>query len=163
AATITVDSTTDSAVPDGNCGLRDAILAANHDSAVDGCVAGSGADVVVVPAGTYTLALAGPDEDAGAVGDLDVTGDLEIAGAGAAVPTVQRAGGDRVRDVDPAAAGLTVRVSGVTISGGGGVAQGGGVRNRGALTLADSVLQHNAATVAGGGVQSSSGSTLRLE
>src|SRR5262249_21786233 len=76
AATITVDSTTDSAVPDGNCGLRDAILAANRDSAVDACVAGSGADVVVVPAGTYTLSLAGSDEDAGAVGDLDVTGDL---------------------------------------------------------------------------------------
>src|SRR5262249_20845384 len=80
AATITVDSTTDSAVADGNCGLRDAILAANRDSAVDACVAGSGADVVVVPAGIYQVGLPGPGEDAGATGDLDVTGDLEIDG-----------------------------------------------------------------------------------
>jgi CSLREA domain-containing protein len=162
AATITVDSTTDSAVPDGNCGLRDAILAANRDSAVDACVAGSGADVVVVPAGTYTLALAGPDEDAGAVGDLDVTGDLEISGAGAGGTIIQGGGTDRVLDVDPAGAGLTVRVSGVSISGGGGVVEGGGVRNQGALTITDSVLEHNSATFNGGGIYAPNG-TIQLE
>src|SRR5262249_43201 len=163
AATIIVDSTIDRPVQDGNCGLRDAILAATHDSAVDACVAGSGADVVVVPAGTYTLTLSGPDEDAGALGDLDVTGDLEIDGAGAAVTIIQGTGADRVLDVDPAAAGLTVRVSGVTISGGGAVADGGGVRNQGGLTLTDSTVEHNSSTLSGGGIQSATGSTLHVE
>jgi len=79
--TITVNSTDDSLAVDGNCTLREAIIAANTDAAVDACPAGSGADVVVVPAGTYTLTLIGADEDAAATGDLDVTADLEIDGA----------------------------------------------------------------------------------
>src|SRR5262245_44631465 len=62
AATITVNSTADAAVNDGNCTLREAILAANSDTAVDGCAAGNGPDVVIVPAGTYGLG-----------GKLDVT------------------------------------------------------------------------------------------
>src|SRR5262249_26620501 len=56
AATITVNSTADTLATDGNCTLREAILAANSDTAVDACAAGSGPDVVVVPAGTYSLA-----------------------------------------------------------------------------------------------------------
>src|SRR5262245_34444478 len=134
-ATITVDSTADSLAVNGNCGLREAILAANGDSAVDACVAGSGADVVVVPAGTYELTLAGASEDAAATGDLDVTADLEIAGAGAGT-TIIDGGiiGDRVLDVDPAAAGLTVGISGVTIQHG-AESDGGGVRSRAHLTV----------------------------
>ena len=75
--TIPVDSTADSVAVDGNCSLREALIATNTDAAVDACPAGSGADVVVVPAGTYTLTLTGADEDAAASGDLDVTGDLD--------------------------------------------------------------------------------------
>jgi|SRR5262245_12801566 len=70
--TIPVDSTADSLAVDGNCTLREAIIAANTDAAVDACPAGSGADVVVVPAGTYTLTLTGANEDAAASGDLDI-------------------------------------------------------------------------------------------
>jgi CSLREA domain-containing protein len=86
--TITVNSTADSLAVDGNCTLREAIIAANTDTAVDACPAGSGADVVVVPAETYTLTLVGAGEDAAATGDLDVTADLEIDGAGAAATVI---------------------------------------------------------------------------
>src|SRR4051812_10120402 len=66
---------------DGGPGsLRQAILDAN---------AAAGADTVTVPAGTYTLSIAGANEDAGATGDLDVTGELTLTGAGAATTIVQ--------------------------------------------------------------------------
>ena len=171
-ATITVNATADSLAIDGNCTLREAIIAANTDAAVDACAPGSGADVVMLPAGTYVLTLVGAEEDAAATGDLDITADLEIAGAGATSTIIDGNGTDRVLDVDPASTGLTVRVSGVTIQNGGGVEEGGGVRNGGSLVVADSVVQANAvaasgafpnsASSAGGGIRSSSGN-LRLE
>jgi CSLREA domain-containing protein len=144
--TITVNSTADSLAVDGNCTLREAIIAANTDTAVDACPAGNGADVVVVPAGTYTLTLVGAGEDAAATGDLDVTADLEIDGAGAAATIIDGNATDRVLDIDPAGAGLTVLVSGVTLQNGSSVADGGAVRSRATLTMADSVVQASAAS-----------------
>src|SRR5262249_17313202 len=73
AATFTVDSTADA--PDAvssdgvcktvakTCTLRAAIMQAN---------ARGGAQKIILPAGTYTLTLAGADEDRAATGDLDV-------------------------------------------------------------------------------------------
>jgi hypothetical protein len=168
-ATISVTATADSLAVDGNCTLREAVIAANTDAAVDACPGGSGTDLVVVPAGTYTLTLAGALEDAAATGDLDVTGDLVFSGAGALLTTIDGNASDRVLDVDPAGAGLTVRVSGVTLRNGRGEPQGGGVRSRGMLTLADSVVYANRASTVlitfgsarGGGIASEG--SLRVE
>ncbi len=57
AATITVTTTDDELNVDGDCSLREAIQAANSDAAVDACTAGSGADVIELPAGAYTLTV----------------------------------------------------------------------------------------------------------
>ena len=155
ATMITVTSTADSLVVDGNCTLREAIIAANTDTAIDACPAGSGADVIVVPAGTYTLTLTGAGEDAAATGDLDVTADVEIDGAGAAATVIDGNGTDRVFDIDPGeVVSRTVRLSGMTLQNGGGVNFGGAVRSSGILTIADSVVQTSAATGAGGGIYS---------
>ncbi|MBL8094759.1 MAG: right-handed parallel beta-helix repeat-containing protein [Anaerolineales bacterium] len=81
ATTIQVTTTTDDRLNNGNCTLREAIIAANTDAAVDGCPAGSGADTVLLAAGSYGLSVAGTGEDAAATGDLDVTEDLTIDGA----------------------------------------------------------------------------------
>jgi CSLREA domain-containing protein len=54
AAAITVNTTDDELNADGDCSLREAIVAANTDTAVDACPAGSGADTINLPAGTYT-------------------------------------------------------------------------------------------------------------
>jgi CSLREA domain-containing protein len=160
AATITVNSTADAVVNDGNCTLREAILAANSDTAVDACPAGSGPDVVAMPAGTYPLTgpLGGAGEDAGLTGDLDITDDLELVGAGADATVILApfsclgflcARADRVLDVDPAGVGISVRVSGVTLGGSPPpfafgrlslVDEGGVIRNRGTLVVADSVV-----------------------
>ncbi|MEZ4767380.1 MAG: CSLREA domain-containing protein [Caldilineales bacterium] len=66
------DGLCETSVP-GQCTLRAAVQEAN---------ALPGAETVVVPPGTYLLTLAGADEDEAATGDLDITGDTTIKGAG---------------------------------------------------------------------------------
>src|SRR5438552_11261520 len=81
ATTFTVTKTADTndGVCDSDCSLREAIRAAN---------AAAGADTISIPAGTYTLTLAGSDDNAN-LGDLDVTGPLTINGAGQASTIIQ--------------------------------------------------------------------------
>ncbi|MCS6909343.1 MAG: CSLREA domain-containing protein, partial [Anaerolineales bacterium] len=82
AASITVNTTDDELNNDGDCSLREAIQAANTNTAVSGCTAGSGDDTITVPAGTYTLTIPGNNEDNGQTGDLDITSNITIIGAG---------------------------------------------------------------------------------
>ncbi|MFO7540286.1 MAG: CSLREA domain-containing protein [Chloroflexota bacterium] len=84
ANTIVVNTTADDLVVNGNCTLREAIIAANSDTAVDDCAAGSGHDVITLPPGIYTLTLAGAGEDGAQTGDLDLTADVTINGGGIA-------------------------------------------------------------------------------
>jgi len=79
AATITVNTFTDELNADGDCSLREAVVAANTNAAVDSCTAGSGADTINLQTGNYALMLAG-SEDAAANGDLDLIGTVTIAG-----------------------------------------------------------------------------------
>ena len=74
AATIVVNTTDDENNADGDCSLREAVTSANNDAATDACTAGSGADIITLPAGTYTLTL----------GQIDINTDVTINGAGAA-------------------------------------------------------------------------------
>ena len=86
---MTVNSTGDVIADDGVCTLREAITAANTDTASGAmggeCIAGSGAYPITVPAGSYTLAIPGLGEDFSATGDLDILDDVAIIGAGADV------------------------------------------------------------------------------
>ncbi len=115
AATITVNTTADDTTNNGNCSLREAVIAANTDAARDACRAGSGADTITLPAGTYALSIAGNLEDNALQGDLDVLGSVTINGAGAGNTTVNGSDLDRVFDVWP---GSTVVFSGLTITNG---------------------------------------------
>jgi CSLREA domain-containing protein len=145
AATISVTTTEDDLAIDGNCSLREALQAANLDRVVDACRAGSGADTIVLAAGTYPVVTLGPlNDDTGLSGDLDVFSDLTITGAGASTTTLAAVVGDfggRVLDV---ASGAHVMISGVTIARGNLLNGGGaGLRNAGTLTLRDSVVAGN--------------------
>ena len=128
----------------GNCTLRAAIMQAN---------ALPGADTVTVPAGTYTLSIAGAGEDAGASGDLDIGGygGLTINGGGAATTIIDGADLDRVFEVLEGA----IVISGLTIQNGSiaDTSSGGGIRNTSALTLNNSVVRGNIATSGVFGVQ----------
>jgi hypothetical protein len=147
---ITVDSTIDAADAvsmdgacddgAGNCTLRAAIMTANENA---------GADTISIPAGTYTLTLTGVDElcdpctatgnvaepwapvitaDA-SVGDLDITEDVTITGAGPDVTNVQWGAapladtdpntGDRIFHVQTVATSIsTVTIEGLTMRNG---------------------------------------------
>ena len=118
----------------GECTLRAAIMEAN---------ALAGPDDVVVPAGTYVLTIAGQGEDAAVTGDLDITGDLSIMGAGPATTIVDGGALDTVFHI---LSGNTVEISGVTIRNG----SGGGISNSGILSLAGSIVSGNTNTGGGG-------------
>lgn len=173
AATITVNDTTDELNADGSCSLREAISSANGDTAVDGCTAGSGPDTITVPAGTYTLSLAGADEDSNATGDLDITSDVILVGAGRASTIIDGGGIDRVLDVRctnsmmgcNGAAAVTVKK--VTIQNGNeSSGRGGGFRNRGdsstlPVTLLEDCHVTNNTSTRGGGVGDEGKLTIR--
>ncbi|MDX1545470.1 MAG: GEVED domain-containing protein, partial [Rhodothermales bacterium] len=88
AAVFVVTKTADTAdgTCDADCSLREAVRAAN---------ATPGADVITVPAGTYTLTrTTGEDSFANAAlhGDLDINDDVTINGAGAGSTIIQYSG-----------------------------------------------------------------------
>ena len=160
AATISVNTTDDELNNDGDCSLREAIQAANTDAAVDACVPGSGDDTITLPSGTYTLTRAGANEDGNATGDLDITDNLTINGAGDATTFVNGGGLDRVWHVF---SGVVVEINGVTITNGNNPLGGGIYNYGGVLTLINSTVSGNTAgdTGGGGGIYNNSG-TLTL-
>lgn len=149
AANITLTTTDDELNSDGDCSFREAIESANTDTVVDACPAGTGADTIVLPAGTYVLGIAGTGEDANATGDLDISADLTINGAGSASTIIDGDGIDRVLEVRP---GATVRIDAVTIRNGNPGANAGGILNRGTLTLTKSMVSGNTGLNFGGGI-----------
>lgn len=179
AASITVNETADELNSDGDCSLREAIEAANTNAAVDGCTAGSGADTINVPAGTYTLSIAGQDEDDNQTGDLDITDTLILEGEGAATTILDGGAIDRVLHVaceesfpfDPCIGGPSaVTIRGVTVRNGSSASYGGGLlsdatASSSTITLEDCRFTGNTAATGGGGVLlqggSSGGSVIR--
>ena len=176
AGVVQVTTRADETSPgDGSCSLREAISAVNSPGASSDCAnTGGGANVIVLGPGRYVLSLPGADESSNATGDLNVAGtetNLTIQGAGASATTIDATGlGDRVLNI---AAGATVAVSGLTISGGhappgatgaptvpGSPGEaGGGILNQGSLTLTGVVVTGNQAG-AGGSVQLSNSADI---
>lgn len=134
---------------DSKCSLREAIRTASIDSPpYPGCNTGDGDDVVFLPAGTYTLASLGNDDDSGLTGDLDITGTDPLTIQGAGPTTVIDANGiDRAiddRNSEPLLiADLTIRGGNPGLEGG-APASGGAIRATfGNLTLERVVLVGN--------------------
>lgn len=130
-----IDGTCDSS----DCSLREALIAANNNP---------GADTIIVPAGSYTLSIAGAGEDFAASGDLDIREALTISGSGTATIGVANGWDDRVIHVLP---GVAATLGHLTIAGGkqaGG--NGGGILNEGTLTFSDGTVSNNSAASGGG-------------
>ncbi|MGH7288144.1 MAG: choice-of-anchor Q domain-containing protein, partial [Myxococcota bacterium] len=123
---------------DGDCSLREAIQAANSDAAVDACPAGSGADAILLRAGSYLL---------GSAGQLVITSDLAIRGTGNGRTVIDAAHHGRVFHV---AAG-TVELSRLTLQNG-RAAFDAGILNHGAVTLFRSTVRSNTAVISNGGI-----------
>ena len=157
---LTVTTTSDAIADDGHCSLREAVIAANTDSAFHGCPAGNGADTIdfssslSFPA-TFTLALSGGGEDDSLTGDLDLHGNLTITGVGPGSIILDGNDIDRVIDIHP---GAHINLSGLTIQNGKppGAEVGGGIRNVGSLAISNNQVNNNHAGGIfndGGGVQ----------
>jgi CSLREA domain-containing protein len=150
AATITVTSLADDTVANGQVTLREAILAANKDSSVDGSEPGNGADRIVFAMRTGVIVLNGTRLPM-------VSDDLTLAGPDAALLAIDGAQESQLLEVD---FGVSVTVTGLTLRGGrmfGG--DGGAIVSRGTLTLDGCVLSDNAADN-GGAVWNSSQLTI---
>jgi CSLREA domain-containing protein len=132
----------------GPCSLRAAIQATNVIP---------GNDVINVPEGTYTLTIGGTGEEASATGDLDITDDVIIIGAGMTETIIDAALVDRVFDIAPDRA---VYLSDLTIqNGNAGGLDGGGIESDSQLTLERVALVANHADD-GGGIISSAPLTI---
>ncbi len=127
---------------DGTATLRAAIQESN---------AVPGLDTIILPAGTYTLTRDGHFEDLAFVGDLNITEDLNIIGAGAATTVIDAGGLDRIFHVFP---NINVSISGVSIING-EAHDGGAILNEGNLTLEDVNIGNSRAFNQGGGIYNS--------
>jgi hypothetical protein len=142
ADSITV-TTNDSRVrQDGQCSLIEAIVNANIDAATHSdCVAGSGADTIVLPVNAKVKLRAVHDKTYGATGLPTITTPITIEGNNA---TIFRQGNPAFRLIAVGSSG-DLTLQNVTLKGGASLA-GGGVFNNGTVTLENSIISGNKAT-----------------
>ncbi len=139
---------------DGLISLREAITASNNSP---------GTDLIILPAGNYTLTRTGGSEDFNVRGDLDVRENLTILGAGAASTSVSAGGLSEVFNVISG----SLTMSGLTVRDGVGSGVGGGIVVEGGATLnlSQAVVSNNSAAGSGGGggLSGATGSTIVLD
>jgi hypothetical protein len=135
---------------EGRCTLRAAIEETN---------ALAGADTIVIPAGTFTLAIEGAGEDGAASGDLDIGDALAIEGAGSDATRIDGAALDRIFEILSGTDARSVAFSHLTMQNGfatnAGRAAGGAGLRVGALVhvaLEDVVIRDNRATLSFSGI-----------
>ena len=129
----------------GHISLRSAIEAANMRG---------GNNTIIVPGGTFTLTIAGANEDNAATGDLDISGNLTIKGKKAAASIIDANGLDRVFQVIRG----KVKISNVTIEHG-MATEGGGLLNSGGQVTLSSVIVTNNEALGAAGVAGKPGAT----
>jgi hypothetical protein len=165
AATITVNSLADPGAP-GICALRDAITAANSQTKVNGCKAGSGNDTIKLSvSGTITLADTLPQLTDSR---LNVSGPITIDG-GSNVQVMQIADGATVTinnltiadGVGGIENGGTLTVTKSTFSANSDFYGGGIFNNGGTLVVTNSTFSGNSGSI-GGGIDNDGGGTLTI-
>jgi hypothetical protein len=186
AATITVTTSDPSIIADGQCSLIEAIDNANNDAATHAdCLAGSGADTIVLPVNAdVTLSAAYASFYGRPIGLPLITSRITIEGNGAMIArqgsapdfgliAVRNSGDLTLQSVTLSGGsssygggvfnsfGGILTIENSTISGNTGV-RGGGVSNYGALTIENSTISGNTASF-GGGVYNNFFSNVTIE
>ncbi len=147
-----VDSLGDTTGADGVITLREAIEAANTNAAVGDALPGSAIDTDSISF-DGALFASGPATITLQNGRLQITDDLDIQGPGAESLTIDADGLSRVFYINGAE--IDTAISGLTITGGNTVWDGGGVYNSGSLTITGATISGNSAnnsTSGGGGI-----------
>jgi CSLREA domain-containing protein len=178
SSNITVNSVLDVIADDGHCTLREAVIAVNTQkksgNASGECQAGSGNDTINLPSGTISITISGPLEDASLTGDYDITRSVTILGAGTtcasppnALCTIVNGNSlDRVFDITTTAQVTLSQMEitgGRAVSGGMGTGMGGGIQNRGVLSMNNLLVIANSAAVYGGGLSNPTGAVAILD
>jgi hypothetical protein len=159
AATITVNTT----IPkinssDGLCSLIEAIINANDDAATHSdCVAGSGADVIQLPAAATITVANTFTHYYGATGLPTITSEITIEGNGGKIAGKK---GASFRLIAVESSG-DLTLSNVTVSGG-SQNHGGAIFNYGTLTINDSTITGSKANL-GGGIFNGSAAVLTID
>jgi|GEM_PF-3008706 len=166
AAPIQVNSIQQSPASGGECTLAAAITAANTDSTVDGCVAGSGADFIFVPADNYVLSS--PDNGDGGVGDNGlpaITTDITMLAARGTTsgPVIERAAAaDPFRILYISSTGV-LRLVGLAVRGGRVSGPGAGIFvDGGTLVIDDGAVSDNEALGGDGGSIRNNGGSVTM-
>lgn len=123
----------------GQSTLRAAVMEAN---------ARAGADTILLGTGVYTLSLFGQYENNSLLGDLDITDDLTIIGAGSGRTFIDADFLDRIFHIFT---NINVSIRGVTLVNGSvtRVEDGGAILNFGNLTLEDVTIENSLANRGG--------------
>ena len=121
-----------------NCGLRDAVAAANALTGVTTSIGFASSLGSTATPGTITIAQAAP---------ITLTQNMTITGPGASALTISGANQFQVIEVN---SGVTAAIGNLTIANGHNSMQGGGISNAGTLTVTGSAFANNSA----GGVPS---------
>jgi CSLREA domain-containing protein len=140
-----------SSTPSAKCTLRAAIMEANRTSGAS----------IMVPAGNYKLKIPPSGTDDDSTGDLNITSNMTIAGAGLDVTSVDGNQIDRIFNIGP---NTTCTLSGMQIFNGavGPTAFGGGIFNAGILTLDQVLIDGNSGGAGGGGIYNQSAAILTV-
>jgi hypothetical protein len=147
----------------GPCTLSKAITAANTDSTAGGaCTTGSGADTLVLTAGSiHTLTAVDNNTLLGATGLPLVSSTITIAGNGSTIERSSAGGTPQFRLLTVTASGnLTLQK--LTLQGGHADTGGGAVYNYGICTVTNSTITGNTADSGGGGVFNAYNRTLTI-
>jgi CSLREA domain-containing protein len=158
AGTINVGTNIDEFNNNGLCSLREAVTAANTDTAVDACPAGNGTDTINLPPDFIVTDLVGAGEDLNMTGDYDIKSDIIFKGAENGSTVIDGSQLDRVFQIFP---GGSAQFEGVTIADGDpGSAAGGNINVYGG----DLILINSSVRVAAGGdgIFAVSGSTVTI-
>ena len=151
-ASILVNTTADAIADDGQCSLREAIIAANTDTASGAlpgeCPAGSGNDIITLPAGTHMLTG----------GSMFVVETVDINGVGPASTIIDGGGIDRFFVTNTG----TLTLTGLTLQNGNINTNAGGAIDNCCRTvvLTDCIITGNSAS--GGGALAGSNGTWIL-
>jgi hypothetical protein len=159
-AALLVNSPLDNTVADdGLVTLREAILAANSDTTTDLGHKGSFADTI-----SFDFGHDGPQTIELTMGQLTISGDLTIVGAGRGLLTIDAVGNDTLPEVDNGtgsrvfditlrpAIGWNVTLRRMTLTGGDTNGSGGAIQAAGHLNLDDVSIVGNAALNEGGAI-----------
>ena len=159
-AALIVNSPLDNTVSgDGLVTLREAILAANSDTTTDLGHKGNFADAI-----TFDFGHDGPQTIQLTIGQLTISGDTSITGAGRGLLTIDATGNDTLPEVDNGTGsrvfditlrptiGWNVTLSKMTLTGGDTNGRGGAIQAAGHLTLNDVSIVGNSALNHGGAI-----------